>query len=182
MQNIEYTSVKASIWYLQMLEYKPQKLEKKDGMQVMRMQNYPTEKYLDLYQSVSVGLSWFERLRISDEKLSQIIHDKDTYLLVLHHENIPIGMIEIKHNTTINEMQIIYFGILETYIGKGIGAFFIQTSLAYAFGFSIQRLHLTTCSFDHPRALAFYQKQGFELYKQGEVDEVIPVGYLPKYL
>lgn len=51
-------------------------------------------------------------------------------------------------------------------IGKGLGTILLNAMIDQAWRHRPQRLWLHTCTLDHPKALAVYQRAGFVSYKQ----------------
>ncbi len=71
-----------------------------------------------------------------------------------------------------------YFGLAPDYTGLGLGAFFLGEAIAIAWDKGPRRLHVQTCTLDHPRALPLYQRFGFQPFGQVEA-EVLPMGDEP---
>ncbi|MDD9922100.1 MAG: hypothetical protein OXQ92_07465, partial [Boseongicola sp.] len=60
-------------------------------------------------------------------------------------------------------VDLAYFGMVPEAIGKGLGAWLLKTAILTAWDRpNTQRLTVNTCTLDHPRALATYQKHGFQ--------------------
>lgn len=75
-----------------------------------------------------------------------------------------MGYIEIFQNGA--QAELIYFGLLENYMGKGLGKIMMQYVKKYCNNHNISTLRLHTCEFDSPQAKAFYLKSGFKLVKE----------------
>ncbi len=176
---IEFDTLEAEIWYLEMKK-KPERLLSLDGIpyQMVHMKNVDVEEYLSLYKEVGKGLTWFARLMMTPAEVLEIINHQETYLyFLMDKNNKACGILEMQcHN---KEMEIVYFGIIESEYGKGLGKKLMSFAIELAWSRDITRFWLHTCSFDHPRALLFYQENGFEIYKQDKVFEKIPKGYIP---
>jgi len=65
-----------------------------------------------------------------------------------------------------NEIEIVQFGILPEFIGRGYGAYLLRVAIDDVWQRGPERLILNTCTFDHPVALANYQRAGFQPYDQ----------------
>ena len=63
------------------------------------------------------------------------------------------------------ECEIAYFGILEEYIGKKIGAYLLSEAIKRSFNENINRVWLHTCSLDHENALKNYLARGMKIFK-----------------
>ncbi len=181
MNLTETQTIRAKSWMLELFEDSKKQLAPKPSCVIKRELDYDIQAYLDLHKRVSVGLSWFERLLMSESEVAKIVHDPATHLLIMYENKVPIGLLEMHKEDNNKEVRIIYFGILEEYIGRGYGDFFFNHAIAYAFHLHIARLYLSTCSLDHPRAIQFYQHQGLKIYNESLVDERVPKGYTPRY-
>lgn len=58
-------------------------------------------------------------------------------------------------------MEILYFGLMPSFIGKGYGKYFLQWVIAKAWSYKPEWIQLNTCTLDHPHALGTYKKAGF---------------------
>jgi GNAT superfamily N-acetyltransferase len=63
-----------------------------------------------------------------------------------------------------NECELVFFGLVREAIGRGVGRFMMDRAIALAWRRPIRRFWVHTCHFDHPAALAFYQRSGFQPY------------------
>jgi ribosomal protein S18 acetylase RimI-like enzyme len=83
---------------------------------------------------------------------------------------VPAGFIELDSRPTDNshdkEVEIAYFGLMPEFIGRGLGRYLLAWGIGKAFESDLGRLWVHTCNFDHPEALALYQRAGFEAYRQ----------------
>ena len=67
-----------------------------------------------------------------------------------------------------------YFGLLDAFIGKGLGAHMLTAAVEAAWAAGARRVILDTCSLDHPRAFEHYVARGFRLYRTDVVKKEIP--------
>jgi GNAT superfamily N-acetyltransferase len=72
------------------------------------------------------------------------------------------------------EAEIVTFGLLPEFVGKGLGGFALTLGVRHAWALapSVSRVWLHTSSLDHPHALPNYHRRGFRTFKteQGERD------------
>src|ERR1043166_3988895 len=61
-------------------------------------------------------------------------------------------------------------------VGRGLGFFFLNQSIALAWANPISKLLVNTCTLDHPRALPLYQRAGFEPYPREDRYSELPGG------
>ena len=58
--------------------------------------------------------------------------------------------------------DLAYFGLVPEAVGTGLGSWLLKTAILTAWARpGTQRLTVNTCTLDHPRALAQYQRMGF---------------------
>ena len=130
--------------------------------------------YKFLYQSVGEEWAWRDRLQISNAELRRILGSPDTQVHVMYVSGSPGGYVELyRHND--NSVEIVYFGLRRTYMGRGLGKHLLSYGVARAWEMSAMRVWLHTCNLDGPHALTNYQKRGFRIYKV--VEEPMPEIY-----
>jgi GNAT superfamily N-acetyltransferase len=102
---------------------------------------------------------------------------------VLYAGGVPAGYFELERRAD-GETQILYFGLVFEFIGRGFGAWFLQAAVDAAWLPGPKRVFVHTCTYDHPRALGLYQRAGFRVYQRREVvfDDPRLTGALPRDL
>lgn len=118
--------------------------------------------YLELYQGVGLRCNWLDRLVISKEELSRLINRENVSIYLLFHEDDPCGFVEFER--FYEHIEILYFGLLPEYVGKGIGSACLKKAIETAWSFNPEWIELNTCDLDSNRALELYTNAGFELY------------------
>ena len=127
---------------------------------VIRTSDIPLHFYRYLYRQVGKRWHWYNRLRLSDEQLSEIIHHPRVSVTVLYINGAPAGFFELsKESEYLTELS--YFGLFEHAIGLGIGKWFLLQALYAAWQDMPRKVTVTTNTLDHPRALQLYQMMGF---------------------
>lgn len=121
--------------------------------------------YRYLYNAVGGPWRWYERNALSDEELTAIIQDERVEIYVLYVGGSPAGYAEIDFRLT-PDVELAYFGLIEDYIGRGLGHYLLDWAIDTAWTRTPERLWVNTCTLDHPSALAVYQKAGFAPYDQ----------------
>jgi len=119
----------------------------------------------EFYLSVGAPWQWTDRLDWSAEGWKKHVHRDalKTFLGQLNGKN--IGYFELEAQSHGN-IEILYFGLLPDYIGKGLGASLLTAAILNAWEFpNAKRVWLHTCNHDHKHALGNYLSRGFELYK-----------------
>lgn len=134
------------------------------GAQVIQAVQPTASFYRYLYNHVGEEWLWYERRAFANDKLLKLIRHPDVAIYVLYQEGVPAGYCELNGRSS-PDIEILYFGLLPDFIGRGLGKFFLDWTVRQAWQNNPRRVWLHTCSLDHPRALAVYQKAGFTLYK-----------------
>ena len=62
-------------------------------------------------------------------------------------------------------VEILYFGIMARYFGKGLGGHLLTETVERAWELGANRVWLHTCTHDHEHALANYLARGFKVFK-----------------
>ncbi len=135
---------------------------------MLHAETMPLHFYRYLYERVGREYHWFERRNISDKKLAKIIHDENTIINVLYADGCPAGFVEISRESLPADVDIIYFGLMAEFRGKGIGKWFLHSAIQLAWDQAPARVTVCTNSLDHPAALGLYQKMGFSPYAVSE--------------
>ncbi len=137
----------------------------------------PVGFYRYLYEAVGKPWIWVNRRRMDDATLAKIVHDDRVRILVLYVDGAPAGYAELDRRRGA-DCELAYFGLAPEFIGKGLGRYFLNEAIGLAWAGEPKRLHVQTCTLDHPRALALYQALGFLPFAQ-EQAEVLPIGDEP---
>ena len=122
------------------------------------------------YKQVGKKHRWLDRLNWSDEKWINYISNKnlDTYI-ISDSENL-VGFFELLNNPHLSETEISYFGLLEEYIGRGLGGYALSVAIRKSFEKDIKRVWLHTCTLDHPNALKNYIARGMTVFKKENIN------------
>ena len=129
--------------------------------------------YQYLYTQVGKGYSWYNRLLMFEKELQENIHDDAVEISVLWCSGVPAGFCELDCRNS-NETEIVYFGILPEFRGRGLGPRFLDWTVHKAWASDPQRVWLHTCELDDKAAMPMYLKAGFIQYdEQMETQKVI---------
>lgn len=119
-------------------------------------------QYRALFERVGGRWLWFSRLRMDDAGLAQAIGELHA---VIDPAGVEVGMIELDF-TVAGECLIRFLGLVPELAGRGYGAWLFAQTLMLAWRKGVERVHVNTCSLDHPAALPAYLKAGFTAYKR----------------
>tara|TARA_B100000989_G_scaffold260038_1_gene210502 strand:+ start:108 stop:614 length:507 start_codon:yes stop_codon:yes gene_type:complete len=122
------------------------------------------------YKQVGKKHRWIDRLSWTDEKWISFISNKNLETYVISESKDLIGFFELLYNPELNETEISYFGLLEEYIGKGIGGYALSEAIKKSFEKNIERVWLHTCTLDHPNALKNYIARGMRVFRKENIN------------
>jgi GNAT superfamily N-acetyltransferase len=121
--------------------------------------------YRSYYYGVGKEWYWLDRMMMEDALLYEKINASNVDIYVLYIEDQPAGFAEFVWEK--EYVEILYFGLLPAFIGKGYGHYFLQTVIQTAWNYQPKHIQLNTCSLDHPNALPIYKKAGFKEVRTG---------------
>ena len=121
-------------------------------------------EYRKYYYGVGERYFWLDRMVMPDEELFQKINAPNVEIFVFYVNNETAGYIEFLREEKF--VEVVYFGLLPEFIGKGLGKYFLQWVIAKAWSYQPKWIQLNTCTLDHPNALSTYKKAGFVEVKQ----------------
>ena len=136
---------------------------------VLRAEAPTASFYRFLYNTVGKPWLWYERRLLDDGALYEAITRPGVEIYVLYVRGVPAGYVELDRYQP-EEVEIAYFGLMPEFIGRGLGPYFLDWAVGRAWnppqGDAPGRVWLHTCTLDHPKALATYQRAGFRVYDQ----------------
>jgi GNAT superfamily N-acetyltransferase len=123
------------------------------------------DSYRELYRRVGQEWLWIARIRMADAELSARIQSPDVEIYALVNEGRDEGLLELDFRDP-GACEIVFFGVTSKLVGTGAGRWLMSRTLELAWSRPLERLWLNTCTFDHPSALAFYQRSGFHAFRR----------------
>jgi GNAT superfamily N-acetyltransferase len=135
-----------------------------------------------LFRLVGSPWLWFSRLTLDDDKLAAIIQNPMVELFAVQDGNgRDVGMLELDFRET-GECELAFVGLIPELSGLGHGKWLLDEAVRRAWRDGITRLHVHTCTLDHPAALAAYRRAGFVPFKRAVERFPDPrlAGILPK--
>ena len=122
------------------------------------------------YKQVGKKHRWIDRLSWSDGKWINYISNKNLETYIISESDELAGFFELLYNPELKETEISYFGLLEEFIGKGIGGYALSVAIKKSFEKNIRRVWLHTCTLDHPNALKNYIARGMTVFKKENIN------------
>ena len=117
------------------------------------------------YKSIGKNYQWVDRLVWTDANWINYVFDKKLSTYILKENNEIAGYFELMFHQDVMEVEIAYFGILEDYFGKKLGAYLLSEAIKTSFSLGSSRLWVHTCSLDHKNALKNYLARGMKIFK-----------------
>ena len=114
----------------------------------------------------ALGLAIGTNVQAYDAELAALLAEKGVDVFVLHVGGQPAGYVEFDLRPLPTEIELRYFGLMPQFIGRGLGPWLLDWAIREGWRHAPQRLFVNTCTLDHPRALAMYQRAGFTPFRQ----------------
>jgi GNAT superfamily N-acetyltransferase len=133
---------------------------------LQRMDRPEPDSYRDLFRLVGSPWLWFSRLLLDDSKLAAIIHDPGIELCeALDGNGRRVGMLELDFREEEN-CELAFVGLVPDLAGLGHGRWLLAEAVSRAWRDDVRRVHVHTCTLDHPAALAAYRRAGFAPFRR----------------
>jgi GNAT superfamily N-acetyltransferase len=171
----------AVVTYLEMRS-PPEQLVPWSELELQRIEVPQPEHYRKLFRLIGARWLWFSRLILDDAHLAEIIqHPKVELYSVRDLERREVGIVELDFREP-NECELAFIGLVPELSGKGHGRWLLAEAASRAWHEGVSRVHVHTCSLDHPAALSAYRRAGFTPYKRAVERFPDPrvLGILPK--
>ncbi len=118
-----------------------------------------------LYEYVGSPWEWTDKLSQSDSEWADYVENPNLRTWVAYQRGAIAGYFELLSKGD-GTTEIMYFGLAEPFIGKGLGGYLLSQAIKNAWSMeSTSRVYVHTCSLDHESALSNYKARGFTLYK-----------------
>ena len=122
------------------------------------------------YKNIGKNHRWVDRLVWDNLKWSSYLENKNVNTYLLKSDKDLVGYFEVIADQKTNSSEIAYFGILENYIGKRFGAFFLSEAIKKCFENKTNRVWVHTCTLDHKNAIKNYLKRGMKIFKEETIN------------
>jgi len=154
----------AVVTYLEMTE-PPDRAVPASSLSLSRVDVPQPEHYRELFRLIGSRWLWFSRLIMDEAHLATIIQHPKVELYSVHDEDREVGMIELDFREP-HECELSFVGLVPELSGQGHGRWLLPEAVRRAWREGMERVHVHTCSLDHPAALAAYRRAGFTPYKR----------------
>jgi GNAT superfamily N-acetyltransferase len=155
----------AVVTYLEM-RTPPEHATRRSPLSLERVQVPQPEHYRDLFRRIGGPWLWFSRLILDNAHLAAIVqHPKVELYAVNDEQGREVGMLELDFREA-GECELAFIGLVPELSGKGHGRWLLAEALRRAWREGVDRVHVHTCSLDHPAALSAYRRAGFIPFKR----------------
>ncbi|MFI7118351.1 GNAT family N-acetyltransferase [Amycolatopsis sp. NPDC049868] len=125
-----------------------------------------------LYTAVGGDWFWIDRLGWSWDQWIEWLDRPGVETWVAYAQGTPCGYFELD-GTIDGEVELEYFGLMSSFVGKGLGGHLLAIALREAWALAerwpgktpTRRVTVHTCTTDGPAALKNYQARGFRLFR-----------------
>ena len=138
--------------------------------------------YRALFKLIGTPWLWFSRLVMPDADLAAILDHPAVELFEVRDGAEVVGMLELDRRDD-GACELSFVGLVPEYSGKGHGRWLLAEAVSRAWGRDgVGRVHVHTCSLDHPAALAAYRHAGFVAVRRAVETFIDPrlAGVLPR--
>ena len=132
---------------------------------IHRLGSITTAEYRALYRLVGERWHWRDRLVWSVAELDAYLSRPQVSIWLLTVDGQTAGYFELQHHT-IGAVEIMYFGLVSSFIGRGLGGWMLTRAVEEAFAMGGARVILNTCTLDAPQALPNYLARGFRIVRE----------------
>lgn len=122
--------------------------------------------YRRLFRMVGARWLWFSRLIMDDGELAAIIrHPRVELYAVVDEAGGEAGLLELDFRGD-GQCELAFIGLVPELAGRGHGRWLLAEALRLAWREGVARVHVHTCTLDHPAALTAYRRAGFIAYRR----------------
>ena len=171
----------AVVTYLEIRE-RPQATIPDSLLTLKRVEVPQPEHYRELFRLIGAPWLWFSRLIMDDAHLASIIqHPRVELYSVIDQNGREVGMLELDFREA-HECELSFIGLIPELSGIGHGRWLLAEAVQRGWREDVRRMHVHTCSLDHPAALSAYRRAGFTPFKRAVERFPDPrlLGFLPR--
>ena len=118
-----------------------------------------------LYTEVGRAWRWTDRLSWTYSRWLAHLERPEVEVWIAYLAGVIAGYVEIERQPE-ESVEIVSFGLLRQFMGRGIGGLLLSDTVERAFRSGAKRVWLHTCSLDSPEAIKNYRSRGFKLFKE----------------
>ena len=150
------------------------------GVTLHRRSPIGAPEYRDLYTLVGSRWLWRDRLVWTDEELDAYLAARNVHVWTMHVDGQVAGYFELQHHPN-GAVEVMYFGLVEPYIGRGLGGWMLTRAVEESFALGGTRVMLNTCTLDAPQALPNYLARGFTITREERYSVEVPAALAAQF-
>ena len=128
---------------------------------LLKAKEPPAWYFLSLYDAVGRDYAWEDMFSWEEPRLKDWLQAESMTLYTLVEDGFPQGFFMLDDQGE-GVVDLAYFGMVPEAVGRALGGYLLKTAILTAWDNpDCKTLTVNTCTLDHPRALALYQKNGF---------------------
>ena len=158
------TEVSYTVTYLEMTErpgFDWPHLPPGSTAALLKAEEPPVGWFLALYDAVGRDYAWEDIHAREHEEIEAWLQLEEVSLYTLLDHGWPQGFFLLERQDG-GLVDLAYFGMVPESVGRGLGRWLLRTAILTAWDIpDTRKVTVNTCTLDHPRALALYQKNGF---------------------
>ncbi|MDQ3077301.1 MAG: GNAT family N-acetyltransferase [Pseudomonadota bacterium] len=117
--------------------------------------------YRSLFTLIGAPWLWFSRLLMEDAALAAFLDNPAVELFEVCDGDAVVGMVELDGREA-GACELSFVGLISELSGQGHGRWLLADALSRAWSnHGVTRVHVHTCTLDHPAALGAYRRAGF---------------------
>jgi GNAT superfamily N-acetyltransferase len=160
LENLADGQLAAVVTFLEMTA-RPSDSVPRGTLRLSRVAEPDPDAYRALFRKVGAPWLWFSRLAMNDDELAAILSDPNVELFEVAAVEAVVGMLELDFRQP-GECELAFVGLVPELSGQGHGRWLLAEAVHRAWRDGVTRVHVHTCSLDHPAALAAYLRAGFK--------------------
>ena len=164
LEDISNGELAAVVTFLEMLE-PPQFDIPESTLRLRRVAEPTLDQYRALFRKIGAPWLWFSRLALCDTDLAAIIGHPEVHLYEVAAVEAVVGMLELDFREP-GQCELAFVGLVPELSGQGRGRWLLAHAVRLAWRDGVKRVHVHTCTLDHPAAVAAYRRAGFVPYKR----------------
>ena len=128
---------------------------------LLKAESPPVWYFLSLYDAVGRDYAWEDIHEWEHQRIEDWLRNDRMSLYTLIEHGWPQGFFMLE-DVRDGVCDLAYLGMVPEAVGRGLGQYLLRTAILTAWERpQTKKLTINTCTLDHPRALALYQKNGF---------------------
>ena len=129
-------------------------------VKVTNRQQCSVKYFLSLYGKVGKNFEWTDQFLNGKDKVSAFLKSRKVKFFELIIDSRVAGFFILDFRKE-EVCDLAYFGLIEDFIGKGLGSYMLRYAILMAWESSIKIMSVNTNALDHVAALPLYKKFGF---------------------